>query len=117
MVDRGADDKTAPATRSRSHRLLLRQPVRAFPTTTGFAGVPETHGLGTNLDLVGDWCKTATPVTVTMSAMANLAGPTSMSGEFTIPPFQNCGGLVTTNALTLAISGPGSAFSADATPN
>jgi len=71
---------------------------------------------GPNLNLVGDWCMTASPVTVTMSANANLAGPTTMSGEFTIPDFKTCGNPVTTNALTLAISGPGNTFSATATP-
>ena len=71
---------------------------------------------GSNLNLVGGWCMTASPVTVTMSANANLGGPTTMSGEFTIPDFQNCGNLVTTTGLTLAISGPGNTFSATATP-
>jgi hypothetical protein len=51
-----------------------------------------------------------------MSANANLDGPTTMAGEFTLPPFQDCGGLVTTTALILAISGPGNTFTATATP-
>jgi len=76
----------------------------------------DAHATGTNLNLVGDSCTTASPVSVTLSAMVNLQGPTSMSGEFTLPPFENCG-LVTTTALTLAISGPGNTFSATATPN
>jgi hypothetical protein len=38
-------------------------------------------------------------------------GPTTMSDEFTIPNFKACGNFVTTNALNLAISGPGNTFS------
>jgi hypothetical protein len=76
----------------------------------------NAHATGTNLNLVGDSCTTASPVTVTISANANLDGPTTMAGEFTLPPFQDCGGLVTTTALTLAISGPGNTFTATATP-
>jgi hypothetical protein len=34
-----------------------------------------------------------------------------MSDEFTIPNFKACGNFVTTNALNLAISGPGNTFS------
>ena len=52
----------------------------------------NAHATGTNLNLVGDSCTTASPVTVTMSANANLDGPTTMAGEFTLPPFQDCGG-------------------------
>ena len=74
----------------------------------------DAHVPGSTLNLVGDSCTTASPVSVTMSAMANLGGPTSMSGEFTLPPFANCG--LSTPALTLAISGPGNTFSATATP-
>jgi hypothetical protein len=77
----------------------------------------DAHAVGTNINLVSPLCKTAEPVSVTMSAMANLGGPTSMSGEFTIPPFTACGNPVTTSALTLAISGPGNTFSASATPS
>jgi hypothetical protein len=77
----------------------------------------NAHLPGSNLNLVGDWCKTAQPVSVTMSGMANLSGPTTFSGTFTIPSFQNCGGLVTTTALTLAISGPDNTFTATATPS
>jgi hypothetical protein len=79
--------------------------------------ITDAHATGTNINLVAPFCKTATPVSVTLSAVANLGGPTSMSGEFTIPPFVACGNPVTTDALTLAISGPGNTFSASATPN
>ena len=77
----------------------------------------NAHLPGSNLNLVGNLCRTASPVSVTMSAMANLGGPTTMSGTFTIPPFQACGNFVTTNALNLAISGPDNTFTATATPN
>ena len=55
----------------------------------------NAHLPGSSLNLVGDWCQTASPVSVTMSGMANLA---------------------TTTALSLAISGPGNTFTATATP-
>ena len=77
---------------------------------------PHHRSNATQLNLVGSLCTTKTPVSVTMSANGNLGEPTTMSGIFTMPPFQYCGGPVVTNGLNLAISGPGNTFSATATP-
>ncbi len=74
----------------------------------------EAHAEGTNVNLVGTWCKTASPISLTLSSVASLGSPTTMSGTFTMPPFQNCG--AATTALTLAISGPNNTFTATATP-
>ena len=109
-------------------KLVPKQPVTGMVDFTNLPNLPltatavfsiriiEAHLQGTTINLVGDLCKTKTPVSVTMSAMANLGGPTTMSGTFTIPPFQNCGGPLVTNGLNLAVSGPGNTFDATATP-
>jgi hypothetical protein len=65
-------------------------------------------------NLVGDSCKTSTPASVTMTGPANLAGASTFSGTYTIPPFANCGAF--TNALNAAIAGPGNTFTAVVQP-
>jgi hypothetical protein len=94
---------------------LYQLPDVPLTTTAVFSiRILEAHAEGTQLNLVGNWCKTASPITLTMSATARLGAPTTMSGTFTMPPFQNCG--AATEALTLAISGPNNTFTATATP-
>jgi hypothetical protein len=66
------------------------------------------------LNLVGNSCTTSTPVSVTMSGPANLAGPSTFSGTYTIPPLKSCG--LATTALNLTVAGPGNTFTATATP-
>jgi hypothetical protein len=63
------------------------------------------------VNLVGNSCKTSTPVSVTMSG-----GFTDgvFSGTYTIPPLANCG--ASTKALNLVVPGPGNTFTAVATP-
>jgi hypothetical protein len=67
-----------------------------------------------SLNLVGNNCTTSTPVSVTMTGTANLAGASTFSGTYTIPPFENC--QLLTPALRLLVSGPGNTFNATATP-
>jgi len=62
------------------------------------------------VNLVGNNCKTSTPVVVKMSGLIT-AG--IFSGTYTIPPLQNCG--ASTAALNLAVPGPGNTFTAVAT--
>jgi hypothetical protein len=66
------------------------------------------------VNLVGNNCTTATPVSVTMTGTANLGGASTFSGIFTIPNFKSCG--AATAGLNLLIPGPGNTFTAKATP-
>jgi hypothetical protein len=65
-------------------------------------------------NLVGDNCRTATPMSVTMAGSALPLTPTDFEGEFTIPPFQNCENA--TPLLNQLIPGPGNTFHAHAEP-
>jgi hypothetical protein len=76
--------------------------------------IPHLRPLGLRLNLVGDRCQTATPITLTMSGPVSLTGATTFSGEFTIPKFKNCGLL--TFAINLLIPGEGNTFTATASP-
>lgn len=76
--------------------------VRASPV-----GLPTVN-------LVGDSCKTSTPVRVTMSGAASLTGSSTFRGTYTIPPLQQCG--LSTAALNLVVPGPGNTFTAVASP-
>jgi hypothetical protein len=66
------------------------------------------------VNLVGDKCTTAKPISVTMSGKANLGGKSTFSGSFTIPNFKTCGALTT--VLNQLIPGPGNTFTATAIP-
>jgi hypothetical protein len=63
------------------------------------------------VNLVGNSCKTSTPVVVKMSGLITVG---VFSGTYTIPPLANCG--ASTTALNLVIPGPGNTFRAVATP-
>jgi hypothetical protein len=77
--------------------------------------ITSLHATATpTVNLVGNSCTTSTPVSVTMQGTANLAGSSTFSGTYTIPPLQNCGLLTT--ALNLVIPGPGNTFTATAYP-
>ena len=76
------------------------------------AGLPLATGMPVNL--VGNSCTTATPVSVTMTGIASLTKASKFSGTFTIPNFKNCG--LATAALNQLIPGPGNTFTANATP-
>jgi hypothetical protein len=66
------------------------------------------------VNLVGNSCSTATPISVTMSGIAHLGAPSKFTGTFTIPDFANCG--PATSEFNQLIPGPGNTFSAVATP-
>ena len=77
--------------------------------------IPFLRPLGLQrINLVGNRCQTAEPITLTMSGPIDLANPSSFTGEFTIPKFKNCGLL--TFAINLLIPGGGNTFSATASP-
>lgn len=64
------------------------------------------------LNLVGNRCTTRTPVSIVVSGQADPATfAVSLSGEFEIPKFQNCG--LTTPILDLLVSGPGNTFTSN----
>jgi hypothetical protein len=63
------------------------------------------------VNLVGNYCKTSKPVSVTMSG--SYSGNV-FRGTYTIPPLQNCG--AATAALNLVVPGPGNTFTAVVTP-
>lgn len=67
-----------------------------------------------SVNLVGDSCKTSTPVRVTMSGLASLTTSSTFRGTYTISPLQECG--LTTTALNLVVPGPGNTFKAVASP-
>lgn len=71
------------------------------------AGVPAVN-------LVGDSCRTSTPVTVRMSGTASLTAPSTFHGTYTIPPLEHCG--ASTLVLNQLVPGPGNTFTATATP-
>jgi hypothetical protein len=61
------------------------------------------------LNLVGNRCTTKTPVSIVVSGVANPANfAVTLSGEFEIPKFKDCG--LTTPILDLLVSGPGNTF-------
>lgn len=66
------------------------------------------------VNLVGNSCTTAQPVTVTMSGLASLTSSSTFSGTYTIPPLKSCG--LATAALNLVVPGPGNTFTATASP-
>ena len=70
------------------------------------------YAAGVPVNLVGNNCTTATPVTVTMAGIAKLAGTSKFSGTYTIPKFKTCS--VMTAVLNQLIPGPGNTFTATA---
>jgi hypothetical protein len=75
----------------------------------------SAYAVGTTApNLVGTKCMTAYPASVTMSGAASLGEASTFTGEFTMPPFKDCG--KKTDVLNLLLAGPGNTFSATATP-
>ncbi len=70
------------------------------------------HGSDTNL--VGDECKTEKPITVRLGGVADLENPSTFSGVFTIPEFEDC--RLFELAINQLIPGPGNTFSATFAP-
>jgi hypothetical protein len=79
------------------------------------AGTPPLPPPFPPVNLVGDSCMTTSPITVTMSGKANLAGTSTFTGVFTIPGFWNCQGM--TDAINQQIPGPGNTFTATVSPS
>lgn len=77
------------------------------------AKIPYVHPAGLPINLVGNSCETATPITITFSGKVNFSGST-FSSTYTIPDFQNCS--ASTTAINLLIPGPGNTFSAKFSP-
>ena len=88
--------------------------LKATATSVFNLRILSATATGVPVNLVGNSCTTATPIKVTMSGKANLAGPSKFAGTFTIPQFKTCG--LATAALNQLIPGPGNTFSAVATP-
>jgi hypothetical protein len=70
---------------------------------------------GTNQNLVGNSCRTSSPISVTMSGPASFGSASVFTGVFTIPKLIYCG-VAQTTALNLVMPGPGNTFTASATP-
>ena len=66
------------------------------------------------VNLVGNNCKTSSPVSITISGVAHIGQKSKFSGTFTIPDFANCQAMTT--VLNQEIPGPGNTFSAVASP-
>jgi hypothetical protein len=86
---------------------------RVKATSTFNLRIVSAYAAGVPVNLVGDSCTTATPVSVTMSGTASLGGSSKFAGTFTIPQLKSCG--LATTALNQVIPGPGNTFSAIAT--
>lgn len=76
--------------------------------------VTSVTPLGLPLNLVGNSCGTSKPVSVTFSGKFSFGGASKFSGDYTIPPLQNC--QLATTALNLVIPGPNNVFSASFAP-
>lgn len=63
------------------------------------------------INLVGNNCRTVSPVTVTLSGPFSLTGASTFTGTFTLPKFRDCG-LFNTPLINLVIPGPGNTISA-----
>jgi hypothetical protein len=63
-----------------------------------------------DVNLVGDECKTSTPISITMSGPAAVTTSSTVSGTFTIPEFEACQAL--TPMINALIPGPGNTFTA-----
>lgn len=89
----------------------------AFSSTATFAiKISKVTPPGaSDINLVGDDCTTATPITVSMSGVASPTAASTFTGTYTIPEFQNCQAL--TELLTQLMSGPGNTFTATVGPS
>jgi hypothetical protein len=76
--------------------------------------VTSVKPLGLPVNLVGNSCGTATPVSVTFSGKFSFSGASKFSGKYTIPKLQKCELL--TPVLNQVIPGPNNVFSASFSP-
>ncbi|KGN39554.1 hypothetical protein [Knoellia subterranea] len=76
--------------------------------------IKKIEPLGLPINLVGNNCKTATPVKSQLTGtLTGLLDPYTLKGEYTIPKFSNCG--LSTWLINLVIPGTGNTMSADFT--
>ena len=106
-----ATAKIVPTKGVRGHLDLGTFVVTA--TATFNIRLVSAYATGIPVNLVGNSCVTASPVSVTMSGPASLGGTSTFTGTFTLPPFKTCG--AATAALNLVLPGPGNTFTATAT--
>lgn len=67
------------------------------------------------VNLVGNRCQTSRPITLETTGTIDLGTQAgTISGEFEIPPLQNCG--ASTAVLNLLVAGPGNTFTAAVSP-
>ena len=66
------------------------------------------------MNLVGNNCKTSSPVSVTMSGIAKIGQKSTFKSGFFIPNFANCQAMTT--LLNQEVPGPGNTFTAVAEP-
>jgi hypothetical protein len=85
-------------------------------TTSSFhLKIRYVRPLGLPLNLVGNRCQTSRPITLTTSGTIDLATQAgTISGEFAIPPLQNCG--IFTSLLNPLVAGDGNTFTASVRP-
>src|SRR5579871_2517797 len=102
---------TAPVGPVTGHVNLAKLTLTS--TTKFIAKIPYVHPLGLPVNLVGNNCQTATPVSITFGGKVNFSGST-FSSTYTIPNLQNC--LLLTPALNLLVPGPGNTFTAKFSP-
>lgn len=99
--------------------LTIEAPLlKATSTQTFDIQLARVEALGLPVNLVGRYCKTATPVTQVLTGYIDpwRTGPGSMddytlTGTYTIPRFQNCG-LLGTEVVNATIPGAGNTASA-----
>jgi hypothetical protein len=102
---------TAPVTGALQLSTLTVTATAKFNIRILSAKVAGTNGP----NLVGDYCRTSKPISVTMSGPASFGSASVFSGAFTIPNLIYCG-VAQTTALNLVMPGPGNTFTASATP-
>ena len=95
-----------PATPTVPPLPITLPPILGIPISLPPVSIPKVN-------LVGDNCTTASPISVTMSGIAHLSGASKFSGGFTMPKFAKCG--LMTAVINQEIPGPGNTFSATAT--
>jgi hypothetical protein len=71
--------------------------------------------LGLPLNLVGNRCTTASPISVTMGGTVDLAGSSTFTGTYAVPRFKDCG-LLVTPIINLIAPGDGNTFTASFGP-
>jgi hypothetical protein len=87
-----------------------------FVTTKSVFNIRVTKVVphGTDQNIVGDKCKTETPITIRLGGVAALDKPSSFSGTFTIPEFADC--QLFEVLINQLIPGPGNTFTATFAP-